>query len=198
MARRVEVTRSKGNVLRSVVDQNDGWVRLFSPAQRRKVYQDTFKQALILWRQEFLWKRVNKTAVKSSPFNYRRGGNTPMIGPNVGSRKLVNVVGGGSVTVRVPTAAKETDPLKITGTMAFPFGHPVVPEIVAVFQTIPPDEMKWIAQKWGELLLQARDQAVSIERGVRAGQLKLSPEQMASMRRGGRGSGAVGGRSLRR
>ena len=185
-----------GNVLRTVQEENDAWLRMFSPAQRKKVYQNSLMDALGKWRKEFLWRRVNATEVKKSPFNYRLGGDTPMIGNNRGNRKLINTIGNGKITVRVPSANKETAPLQITGTIAFPTGHPVPPEIRAVFSIIPPDEIRWIARQWQRNLDKIRQKAGRVTRGVNAGRFKLTPEQTAAMKEG-RARRGVSGRSLR-
>lgn len=181
---RVNRTESMGNALRTVQEENDGWLRLFSPAQRKKAYQQSLRDALIAWRQEFLWKRVSAFSVKGPPFNYKLGGNRPMIGPNTGNRKLVNTVGSGRVLVSVPPATRETSPIKISGQVFFPLGHPVPPEISAVFQTIPPDEVRWIARKWQENLTALKSGARSVAKGVNAGRMRLSPEQLAAMKAG--------------
>jgi hypothetical protein len=185
--------------MRTVIQENDEWVRLFTPAQRRKLYMETFRHVLSLWRDKYLWKRINAETVKRGPFNYARGGNTPMIGQNVGNRKLINVVGTGSIKAQSPSAKQEIDPFMLSGTVAFPMGHPVINEIPRVFQLIPEDEIKWMVNKWAEVMLDEKNRSTKILKGKRAGQMKLSAAQQKefrSVKKGGRKLVTVSGRTL--
>ena len=201
MPTRVRVSRveSHGNALRTVQEENDGWLRLFSPTERKKSFQQSFRRALADWRAEFLWRRVSASSVKSAPFNYRLGGNTPMVGPHKGKEKLLNVVGFGRITVTVPSAKKETSPLKIVGNVSFPMGHAVPPEIRAVFLMIPPDEIRWLARRWQKYLSEIQEGRQFQTKGVNKGRFKLSAEQRAEFAgKGGFQVRGISGSSVRR
>jgi len=178
--REVLTQRKQGqNSLRTVLEMNEPAARLLVPAQRRKLYKFTLERVMRNWRTKYLGRRVNADTVKKPPFNYQKGGNTPMIGwrRKWDKSKLINAMWAGKITAQIPTPKKETEPMKFGVRVAFPLGHAVNSAITKVFKELPSDEINWIVAEWAKELATERSQLVEQKKGKNKGRMVFSPEQ---------------------
>ena len=172
------------NTIAATFRTNDIWAKKLKVSERRRLYRVALERTLAEWRDKFLWKRINKDTVRRHPFNYQRGGNAPMIGPRRRNdpQKLINAIWTGKTRARIPTATKETDPIQVSASVTFPFGHPVKPAISRVFKSLPRVEIVWIADRFAQLVAAERELTETVDKGKRRGMLKLSPEQRQRMK----------------
>ena len=180
-----ETFRNRRNTMQIAIRDNEEWLQLMSPAQRRKLIKAAIEAALFKWRREHLWKRISADHVRRPPFNYPSHIPAPMIGwrrPNARD-KLMNAIFTGKITGRVPTPKKETDPIQVSGTVAIPMGHAVSRDILRVMQQLPDDELDYIVAQFAEQLTKDKGLVERVPRGKNKGRLRLSPEQRERLRR---------------
>ena len=128
--------------MRSTLKWAQNTLALLSPSQRNRVIRHAGKRAGLAWRATRARDRFDRRKVSRPPFNYRKGGRTPMFGARSkhDPAKMANAVYNGKVTCRV-VANRDHFSVRV----GLPKGHPVPPEITAVFLTATPGEVKEVA-----------------------------------------------------
>ena len=145
---------TKRGPIRMRLEANREWLELFSARERNAMLRGVFNRVGNEWRHKFLRRRLEKDSVLKAPFNY----NLDVISPMVESGYMArSAIWKGQIKTVAKRNKQGTQQVKTT--IGLPFGHPVRPEIAAVFRIIPRDEVEWFAARVGQLLTQERSKA---------------------------------------
>lgn len=166
--------------IKKVIQGNREFLEMFDPPQRQKFFALNLRDALDWWRFTYLRRRIEAKSVRRPPFNYKRGGRSPM----VHTGELISKIATGKISVSKPRGSKDFLPFKAA--VSLPFGHPVIREISKVFRVgaggMLPGELQEVANRLAQNIAKESRGVKVVNRknkltGQRRPRYQLSPGQ---------------------
>lgn len=149
------VIASRKGPIRMRLEANREWLELFSARERNALLRGVFTRVGNEWRHKFLRRRLEARTVLKAPFSYTLDTTSPMIESGYMARAAI-----WKGKIRATAKRNKQGTQQVSTQIALPFGHPVRPEIAAVFRIIPNDEVRWFADRVAKLLAEERAKSV--------------------------------------
>lgn len=165
--------------IRVALEANRDWLNTFDAPLRNRLLRLAGVKVADEIRFKFFPRRIEAQTVKRAPFNYRLGGNSPMVHRG----ELMRRVFRGKIVASIPRSSP-AGALALSIKIPTPFGHAVPKEIVQVWKTPQPEEIAFAGRRIGELLLTERGrlEAKSARGRNKTPGLRLSAAQRAELR----------------